>query len=368
MEEQHAYRKNLILLLGTLILLSVVGEFMVRVVDWHRGNGFISNNYRDQIERPHPLTPYRIFGWELYREVEGIPHIVSVHGELYPLEKPNNTFRIVAFGGSTTKQSVDGVHYPLRLQELLQKHYPDTHIEVINVGNDAYATTHLITLLAFDVVSWDPDFIIFSENANDLSVGYFPQDYIPDYSNKYGNTFYLPQYEKRFTGANVFFHDSSLYWFLKGKAEMLFSGKHLKDAPRKSYGDEPPRNTENLFRRNVTTFITIAKKYNIPVVVGTQPMNSDAAEVWDFILRGRAYTDVAVFPPFEEHKRHHHRFNEIIKEVAAREGVYLLDNEAAFAGDTRYFIDTVHYTRAGIEVLVEQYFQFFTKLNIIDFI
>ena len=95
-------------------------------------------------------------------------------------------------------------------------------------------------------------------------------------------------------------------------------------------------------------------------------MNSDAAEVWDFILRGRAYADVAKFPPFEEHKLHHQRFNEILKEVAARENAYLLDNEAAFAGDPALFIDTVHYTKQGIEKLAEGYTQFFVNNKIIE--
>lgn len=354
------------LLLGTFMVLFVFAETGIRMIDWYRGHGFISNNYRDQMERELSVYPYRIFGWDMYREINGVPYIASVHGELYPFTKPENTFRIVAFGGSTTRQEVDGVHYPLRLQQLLQERYPEKHIEVINVGNDAYATTHLITLLAFDVISWSPDFIILSENANDLSVGYFPQDYLPDYSNKYGNEFYLPQYEKRFTVANVLFHESSSYWFLKGKVDMLFSTQNNREAPRKSYGAQPPRNTENLFRRNVTTFVSIAKKYNIPVVLATQPMNSDAAEVWDFILRGRSYTDVAVFPPFEEHRLHHQRFNEILKEVAAKEGVYTLDNDAAFGGDPKFFIDTIHYTKEGIEKLASEYAKFFASFGTLE--
>ncbi|OGZ47381.1 MAG: hypothetical protein A3J54_02235 [Candidatus Ryanbacteria bacterium RIFCSPHIGHO2_02_FULL_45_13b] len=362
---ESAFRKNTILLIGTVVVLFCFAEISIRTLDWYRGNGFISNNYRDQVERKISIYPYRIFGWDMYQEIAGVPYIASVHGELYPFTKPEHTFRIVAFGGSTTRQAVDGVHYPLRLQQFLQEQYPEKRIEVINVGNDAYATTHLITLLAFDVVSWNPDFIIFSENANDLSVGYFPRDYLPDYSNKYENEFYLPQYEARFTASNVLLHESSLYWFLKGKIGLLLSAKNNKETPRKSYGADPPRNTEQLFRRNVTTFLTIANTYKIPVVVATQPMNSDAAEVWDFILRGRSYTNVVVFPPFEEHRLHHHRFNEILKEVAAKEGAYILDNEAVFGGDPALFIDTVHYTKAGIEKLAEQYKDFFLREGIL---
>lgn len=366
MKSRSSFRTNILLLVGTLMFMGVLGEVGIRLIDWHRGHGFISNNFRDQVERPRPLIPYRIFGWELYREVNGIPYIVSVQRELFPLKKLENTFRIIAFGGSTTKQKVDGVHYPLRLQQLLQEHYPEKHIEVINVGNDAYATTHLITLLAFDVISWEPDFVIMSENANDLSAAYFPRSYTPDYSNKYGTEFYLPQYEERFSLGNILFYESSFYWFLKGKVALLFQPKNKESATRGSYGSTTPATIQNLFRRNVTTFVTIAKKYKIPVLLATQPINPTAGNVWDFVLQKKAYKNAAVFPPMEEHVQHHNRLNEIMKEVATQEGAYLVDNDAAFGGDPKFFIDTVHYTREGIEKLANQYYQFFLQIKALE--
>ncbi|ETX06172.1 MAG: hypothetical protein ETSY2_18725 [Candidatus Entotheonella gemina] len=117
----------------------------------------------------------------------GIRYIASRYQELYPLEKPSGTFRIVAFGGSTTA-NVQAMrsqtpHYPLLLQTQLRRTLARNDIEVINVGNPSYATPHSLILLAFDVLSWQPDLVILSHNINDLTALYWP-DFTFDYSNK----------------------------------------------------------------------------------------------------------------------------------------------------------------------------------------
>lgn len=364
--ENLGRKGNLLLLGGAILLLFLLAESGIRLLDWRRGHGFFSN-YRDQMVRIKPLIPYRIFGWEMYQEVDAIPYIVSTHGELFPLRKPEGTIRIVAFGGSTTKQiTADGIHYPLRLQQMLQKHYPEKHIEVINVGEDAYATTHMITLLAFDVISWEPDFVILSENANDLVAAYFDRSYTPDYSNKYESPSYVPPYKKRFTVLNVLLHKSSFYWFLKGRIDVLTrSVDSPKDNTRRaSYGNEPPLSAQNLFHRNLNTFVTIAKEYRIPVLFASQAFNA-RYELWDFNIDSRGY-DNAVYPLLIEHAMHHKKFNEIIRRVAKDSGSYFLDNDALFAGDQSLFIDSLHYTKKGIEALAGNYYRFFIDNKLID--
>lgn len=359
-----SWKGNILLLLGTVFFLLFSMELGIRFWDMSRGHGFFSD-YRDELARIKPIIPYRIFGWELYREIEGVPYIVSSQGELFPLQKPAGTIRIVAFGGSTTKQKVEGVHYPLRLQELLAGRYPDKHIEVINVGEDAYATTHMITLLAFDVVSWDPDFVILSENANDLVTAYFDNSYTPDYSNKYGSVAYMPRYEERFSFTNVFFRKSRFYWFVKGKIDAFAPSRSSRQNTRRtSYGDEPPESGQVLFRRNLNTFVAIAQAYKIPVILASQPFN-ERYELWDFNIDSRKL-DNAVYPLLKEHALHHRKFNEILQSVAKKSGSYFLDNDALFAGDQSLFIDSLHYTRDGTEKLAGDYYQFFVDHKLID--
>lgn len=360
-------KKNIALLLITGFLIFIVSELTVRIIDWRSGHSFWSNAHRNFLVREtKPVLPYRVYGWNLYRVIDGQRYIASVHDELYPFKKPENTFRIVAFGGSTTKNFVDGVHYPLLLERRLQERYPKKHIEVINVGNSAYTTVHSLTLLMFDVLSWDPDAIIVSHNINDLLNAYFP-NLTPDYSNQYGLKFYLPQYKNRLTLSNALFNWSSFYWFMRARAGDLLSDVGYKNAGpyrRASYGNEPPELIQHVFKRNLETFAIVARANAIPVIFGTQPFEP-SEEYFDRALRVRPFNKLVTYPLHEELIAHHRRFNEIIKEVAREKNTYLVDNAASFNGDRSYFVDFVHYNRKGLEKLAENYATFIIAGNMI---
>ena len=57
--------------------------------------------------------------------------------EHYPLEKAPGTFRVVAFGGSTTENRVGEMHYPLRLQEMLRERLGRDDLHRVRVALDA---------------------------------------------------------------------------------------------------------------------------------------------------------------------------------------------------------------------------------------
>ena len=360
-------KKNIVVALVMFLILFVASEILLRALDYARGYPFWSNTHRNLVTKTmKPLIPYRIFGWPLYEDIDGKTYIVSVHGERYPLKKENNTFRVVALGGSTTKNFVDGAHYPLLLQRMLQEKYPEKNIEVINVGNDAYATTHIITLLAFDVISWKPDLVIASENFNDLSAAYWPHLRY-DYSNKYGTAFYMPNYAERLTKTNILFNWSSFYWFLRAKRRAALSALAQQQEPsyqRVSYGNEPPALVQKIFRRNLATFVAIAQTNNIPVILGTQPLQESLA-YWDNHMRFKPYNNVVVYPTHEEFILHHRRFNDIIKSVAQDTNSFFTDNNEFFANNPELFVDFAHYTRRGLETLARHYADLIISRHII---
>lgn len=318
-------------------------ELSVRSIDFIRGESFISNKHRNIIAKPvSSIIPYRIFGTKLYYEESDTKYISSVHNEHYPLKKPNNTFRIICFGGSTTANvlyETTGIHYPLVLQGLLQSHYPNKNIEVINLGYYAYATSHAIILLTLDVLSWSPDLIILSNNINDLLASYWP-DFTYDYSNKYRTGFYsMPDYPERFTTLNALFNWSSFYWALKNRLKILSKKLSGVNEPqdgymRKSYGDEPPVTGQDVFRRNLTTFVSIAKSYGLNTLLATQPLET-SEEYWDKHMSHKKYNNIVVYPLHSEFVSHHQNFNKIIKEVAKKTDIFFLDNNAIFSGDKR---------------------------------
>lgn len=342
-------KKNVLAFFLSLIFIFLLTEVGARIFDRLHGQDFLDNKVRAS----RTIIPFRMFGPDFYAEKDGIKYISSRHQELYPLKKSENTFRIVAFGGSTTQNFIDGVHYPLVLERLLNARYPQRTIEVINVGNSAYATPHSLILLELDVLSWDPDLVILSHNFNDLLVSYFP-DFAYDYSNKYKTPTFLP--EKGNISALVEW--SRLYWILKSRLEALsykIADFNEDVYLRRSYGKDPPEKGQLVFRRNLKTFFAIALSRRIPVIFGTQPLEP-SEEYWSRHMRYKKYNDIVVYPLHEEFILHHRTFNKIIKEVARETGSLVVDNDAIFAGERAFFTDLIHYTKEGVEKLAENYY------------
>ena len=354
----HVGRAEALLLIGTFFFMLFAAEGGARIIDAAHGHDFLQNKQRAE----RGIIPFRMFGPSLYAEENGVRYIIDRHGKRYPFAKPNGAFRIIAFGGSTTQQLVDGVHYPSRLEELLQEQYPDRDIEVINVGNSSYSTPHFLILLALDVITWDPDLLIASENVNDLTVAYFPH-FALDYANKYTHKMFLP----RPSLSHMMWGWSRLYWIFRSRWEaFMYRMAETRDVQyqRTSYGENPPEESSSVFRRNWESFLMLANARGVPVILASQPLEISEA-YWDLHMRYKPYNDVVVYPEHHEFVLHHAAYNEIIKNVARDQGAYFLDNALLFGGRRELFSDFVHYSRSGIEELAHNYALFIQEHNLI---
>ena len=362
---------NLFLKKGIVFILIFVaiGEIAVRTRDFLKGHGFFSN-YRDKlILNESTIIPFRMFGPHLYTEVSGKKYIISSHGELYRLEKPKNTFRIICLGGSTTENDFVykkyKIHYPLILQKLLQHSIKDKKIEVINEGFDAYATPHMLILLELDVISWAPDLIIESENANELDAAYW-KNFQLDYSNKYGTKWFLPEFLQDYTTINAVFHWSSLYWYIKDKIHSYkenINRDNLIPQRRKSLGNIPLQISQYIFKRNLLNFYTIAHFWGIPIIFASQPINSNlGSAVFSNYDEDEPRN---VQPLLPEWKQQYKFYNNLIKEVADSTSSYFIDNDSSFAEDSIYFYGAVHYTKLGVEKLAHNYADYIISRKII---
>ena len=230
------------------------------------------------------------------------------------------------------------------------------------MGNSGYATPHFLILLELDVLSWNPDLVIVSENINDLLASYFP-GFAFDYSNKYRN----PAFLRSSSLQEQLFGWSRFYWLVKSRLEALsYKLAELNEDIyiRKSYGNEPPAESQEVFRRNLKTFASIASSAGIPVLFGTQPLEL-SEEYWSRHMRYKKYNDVVVYPLHEEFVLHHKKFNDIIKQAGREAGVPVVDNGAIFAGNRAFFVDFVHYTKEGVEKLAENYYDMIVSRNLI---
>lgn len=367
-----SFNFKIIIPFGTIIILFFIGELVIRINDVLSGYNFFSNEHRDKLVlRTNPVKPFRTFGPNFYTEKDGVIYISSSHGELFPLKKAENTFRIVCFGGSTTyniwSYEKYGVHYPGELQKMLRVSYPNKNIEVINVGFDSYSTPHLLILLELDVICWAPDLVIVSENTNDLDVSYWAH-FTFDYSNKYRSRFFVPNYDKEYTPLNALFRWSSFYWWLEYKYDEIkksyFPSTKRFLTNRMSLGKEPAKLSQYVFRRNLLNFHHIANRWGIPILFATQPLNSNV-ESENYLPRDMGFEPNIIEPLLDEKILHHNFFNSIIIDVARSTDSYCIDNDSLLNGESKYFIDAVHYTKLGIEKLADNYFNYIISNNII---
>ncbi len=298
------------------------------------------------------IVPFRIFGVQPNRREDGKLSIVAQHGERFPFAKPENTIRIVTFGGSTSVNTTVyrqyGFNYPSLLQDSLNARFDGYDVEVINVANEAYATPHSLTLLAFDVLSWQPDIVIMSHNVNDLHASFFP-DFVPDYANKYAD----PYYSMNWVRYSCF----SLHLCRMLRSRIEKSKLFIYPPRRKSYGTEPSPLVQEVFARNLRSFATLAKSQGIQVIFGSQPLKNLTEQEFDETVNIKPYNDRIHYPLHEEFIRHHGRFNAIIESLAEEMDVAYVDNHEIFGGHADYFLDLVHYSKAGVELLAQNYDQ-----------
>ena len=102
-------------------------------------------------------------------------------GSEFEETKPDNTFRIIAIGGSTTlgEGVEDEFTWPSQLQKKLNELDPEKDIEIINVGVGAASSFHNYKLIKNKLTSFEPDLFIIFEGANDQGC------FVPEYHNTY---------------------------------------------------------------------------------------------------------------------------------------------------------------------------------------
>jgi lysophospholipase L1-like esterase len=333
--------RQLLLSIAALLLGLLGLEVAIRLYDVAHGREFLSGPV---------IKPHRLFGSDVYSADEDGPSIRSRHGEPFTFDKASGVTRIVTFGGSTSVNKAvfveHGLHYSSVLQTQLKQRFPDKAFEVITVANEAYTIPHSITLLAFDVLSWDPDIVILSHNFNDLNASYFP-GFRPDYSNKLSHAYYNMTWRK-YTCQML-----RLCRFVS--ARLRASGLNGHPVRRASYGTQPPAIAQDVFERNLRSFAALARENGIRVILGSQPLERIEQADFDLDMGVKPYNDVVTYPLHDEFVSHHKTFNEIIAMTANRMGVTYVDNHEIFDGDPTYFKDFIHYSRAGVELLASNY-------------
>ncbi len=272
--------------------------------------------------------------------------------EQYPRDRPDGVFRIVTLGGSTTKNRglEPDDRYPRVLERLLQARYPDHRIEVINAGQDWWSTQHsLINYLTY-VEEWDPDMVIVMHGFNDMSISFaHPRWSIGEFNQRW--THY---YGSAINAAKApSFEETLVERFLSGGAWFSVITQSEVSFPVDWFS------SRDRFRNNLERLARYLRADGATPVFVTQPFlfksampREEISQLYGshlLVQRTGIFKSESASPSSLALVMA--AFNSTTVEVAAAVGAILVEGEPAVPKTLDHFVDEVHYTPVGAELL-----------------
>jgi len=273
------------------------------------------------------------------------------------------------------------------LEKKLRIKYPRKHIEVINAGKDYYTSEHSLIQYLFKLQDMSPDMIIQWHGINDMYASCLKEGvlthgaYKADYSHFFGAvsnivfSYFRPQPVFQIKLVTVDF----LIRFIKDNffSDIIvsFKNRHI-ELLAKDYLENKNTVTVHEFlslssyRRNISMLIELTKERKIPLILGNQPflfkMNASVEEVGRIIspqlycMRQNKYYNL------ESLLYGIRGFNAVTKTVSEERGVTFIDLESKIPKNLEYFVDSIHYTKKGNEVIAETFYKYIVENNLIQ--
>ena len=299
-----------------------------------------------------PLSPFLVFG---PRMNEQLPDKRSPETSYFSSQgfrthdtlglKPAGQYRIFALGGSTTADITNGagIHWPLTAERALHAAgRPD--VKIYNASMSAYSTAHSLVRFEFDLLQYQPDMILVMHNINDLSVNYYAW-----HAGRPVDANYLVKYGQPAVTGVITDHDVVLLRVWHSVSA------RIADLLRRPPPTLPPTYDISLglgfFKRNLADIVAVARAHGVAVALLTMPM-CDSPSVYDTMLH--AGGEPMLYPDFPHFSRDFEAYNQAIRDVGRELDVPVLDMRRAMPGRPVYFLDTVHHTSSGVQVLGEQ--------------
>jgi len=324
-------------------------ELGARVVD--RVEGLSTDNFMPvdpllSFYEPHPFLSFTLKpGSSRQAPANAKPgkrfsfHINSLgfRGKEITKAKPDGVTRILCVGGSTTYgtgATNDTLTYPARLERMLNKAAPAGRVyEVVNCGTVGYGTAENLINLELRLLDLDPDAIIVYHAAND-ALALQMSGFKADYSHLRAA---WVQSEPNVLDSFLV-RASRLYaWTTRGRNLAEQAGNLQTHVMKPSINDDfldpgMPLDPDALptFRRNLTNIAAVTRRAGVELYLSTFATCAAARREED-----KDYVATVA----EE--------NVIIREVAAAEGLPLLDIAAPLTDKREFFDDWMHLNNKG---------------------
>jgi len=264
--------------------------------------------------------------------------------------KPKNLYRVNCIGSSTTQNylSLNNINYsyPMELEKILKTKI-SKEIEVNNCGAGGYNSADLLVRFSLQTIDTEPDLVIIYYGYNDIE-SYLKQNFSSDYSHSRRNIGEV--YWKFFIGSKIPDIPIKFINFLKNKwlpsrnvrsalLELVSRGKINFDADF-SQGLK-------IYERNMQNIINLCLSNNINVILCTfcfylyEKIKNESIHI--------LYEKIVL----EE--------NKIIKKLAKKNNLKLVDCDSLIPKEDSNFVDSVHLTPKGMNLLAKSISE---KINI----
>jgi lysophospholipase L1-like esterase len=258
------------------------------------------------------------------------------------IPKPKNLTRINCLGGSTTGNYVkekDRIYsYPLELERIL-KNNTQKNVEVNNCGQGGYNSADIFVRYALQGINTNPNYIIIYHAYNDIR-SYLTPDFSSDYLHSRKNLgevcwrYYLgsklPNLPINFIN---YLTNKFLFPFDERTTILEVLAKNKIDIDRDySLGLKT-------YERNIQHIIDLSLNNNIKVILST----------FCFYL----YSEIQDNPLHKLYQKIVSEENEIMKNLAKKNNLILVDASALIPQDNSNFLDSAHFTSKGMNLLAK---------------
>jgi lysophospholipase L1-like esterase len=270
---------------------------------------------------------------------------LGFRGPEIQVPKPPGTVRIAFIGASTTWcAEVSGNEYvwPHLVTRSLGRIFPKTRFDYVNGGVPGYTAASSLKNLQFRVSPLRPDVIVIYEGMNDLS------GELRDVAAERGVIPNARVQETSWPGRY------SLLWNLVEKNLRVIAAQRDMNQDRGRLVIQSDLLGAQ-YRRDLIELVRAAQREAKLVAIATlstqarrgQTPDQQAASLSSAIFYMPFITPDGLIASYE-------RYNEIIREVARESGAVLIDGENSIPGDSRHFVDSVHFTDLGSAAMAER--------------
>ena len=347
-----------------LLILDVVFRLVVRIAREQPYQMRDKIPFKEMYVEPHPYLPY-VLKKKFLTHAQGIrptnypldPENKYYFGQYYTnnlrhingpdgsrdvvIPKPQGMFRINCLGGSTTQnyiqQDGEDFSYPMELEKILKNRFPEKNIEVNNCGMGGFSTPELLIQFLLNSFDSKPDMVILYHAYNDLApslTSNFQSDYFHAKRNL-GETYHLYKWASLAPYIPLALPNYLMNIFLPQSIRQTLltaTSKGTIDLNNEFKGLET-------YRRNIEHLIHICKGNKISLVFST---------FCHFL-----------YPKIENNPRHlKYREgmldeNRVLKELADKHDLPLVDNFNLVPYETKYFVDSVHFSPEGMREIAK---------------